>query len=135
MTVSESDVLALADGEWKPIPRLSRTIPFGYEVDPEDGDRLLPIPLQLEALDKAKTYVKRFSYRDVAQWIEAVTGRSISHVGLKKRIEIDRARRTKATALKSWSRRLEEAKAKAENFEQNKPGAKACSPTKDDDNT
>ena len=127
MTVSESDVLALADGEWKPIPRLSRTIPFGYEVDPEDEETLLPIPLQLEALKQAEKYVKQYSYRSVADWIEAVTGRSISHVGLKKRLDSERTRRTKASTLKSWAKRLEQAKAKAENFEAKRTGARETS--------
>lgn len=122
--ISHADALALTDGEWKPIPRLSRTIPFGYEVDPEDKDVLIPVPIQLEALEQAKKHVKRFSYRDVAQWIEAVTGRSISHVGLKKRLDIEQSRRTKAAALKSWASRLEQAKAKAETFDQERIGAK-----------
>lgn len=121
----ESDALAFAEGEWKPIPRLSRTIPFGYEVDPEDQDVLLPIPLQLKALEDAKKHVKRYSYRDVANWIEAVTGRSISHVGLKKRLDSERFRRTQASALKGWASRLEQTKAKAEAFDQKRIGAKA----------
>ena len=31
------------DNEWVPIPRVARTIPFGYEIDPEDTQILLPI--------------------------------------------------------------------------------------------
>ena len=121
---SEADELALADGKWVPIPRISRVIPFGYEVDPEDPNTMLPIPLQLEALEQAKKHVKRFSYRDVANWITAVTGRSISHMGLKKRLEIERSRRTKASTLKSWSSRIEALKTRAETFEQERLGAK-----------
>lgn len=123
--MSEADGLALADGDWKPIPRLSRVIPFGYELDPEDPNTLLPIEVELVALEEAKKHVKRFSYRDVANWITAVTGRSISHVGLKKRLDIERTRRTKATALKSWADRAEKAKVRAETFEQERLGAKA----------
>lgn len=127
-----ADELALADGEWKPIPRISRVIPFGYEVDPEDPNTLLPVPLELEALDKAKQHVKRFSYRDVANWITAVTGRSISHVGLKKRLDIERSRRTKATVIKNWTNRLEKAKIRAETFEEARLGAKAKASTPSD---
>ena len=122
--ISEADELALADGKWVPIPRISRVIPFGYEVDPEDPNTLLPVPIQLEALEAAKKHVKRFSYRDIANWLTAVTGRSISHMGLKKRLEIERTRRTKARALKNWASRLETAKARAETFEQERLGAK-----------
>ena len=122
--ISEADELALADGKWVPIPRISCVIPFGYEVDPEDPNTLLPVPIQLEALEAAKKHVKRFSYRDIANWLTAVTGRSISHMGLKKRLEIERTRRTKARAIKSWTSRLEAAKARAETFEQERLGAK-----------
>lgn len=122
--ISEADAIALTEGEWKPIPRLSRVIPFGYEVDPNDPNTLLPIPLQLKALEEAKKHVKRFSYRDVSNWLMAVTGRYISHVGLKKRIEIERNRRTKARVIKSWADRLEAAKIRAETFEQERLGAK-----------
>ena len=122
--ISEADELALADGKWVPIPRISRVIPFGYEVDPEDPNTLLPVPIQLEALEAAKKHVKRFSYRDVANWITAVTGRSISHMGLKKRLEIEQHRRRKASVIKNWANRLEEAKVRAEKFEQERLGAK-----------
>jgi len=115
--ISEADNVALADGKWVPIPRISRVIPFGYEVDPEDPNTLLPIPIQLEAIEAAKKHVKRFSYRDVANWITAVTGRSISHMGLKKRLDIEQHRRRKASVIKSWANRLEEAKVRAETFE------------------
>lgn len=125
MTISQADNVALADGEWKPIPRISRVIPFGYEIDPNDPNTLLPVPIELQALEEAKKHVKRFSYRDIANWITAVTGRSISHVGLKKRLEIERTRRTKARAIKSWTNRVEAAKARAETFEQERLGAKA----------
>jgi hypothetical protein len=122
--ISEADALGLADGKWVPIPRLSRTIPFGYEVSPDDPDVLLPVPIQLEALEQAKKHIKRFSYRDVANWITAVTGRSISHMGLKKRLDIERSRRNKAKVIESWANRLEKAKTRAETFRQERLGAK-----------
>ena len=39
------------DNEWLSIPRISRTIPFGYEVYEEDKDVLIPIVEELEALE------------------------------------------------------------------------------------
>jgi len=123
--LSEEDGLSIADGEWKPIPRISRVIPFGYELDPEDPSILLPIEFELRALQKAKKHLNNFSYRDVANWLTTVTGRSISHMGLKKRMEIERSRRTKAQTIKQWARRLEEAKAKVEELEKGHLGAKA----------
>jgi hypothetical protein len=122
--ISEKDALALADGKWKPIPRISRVIPFGYIIDPEDPNTLLPVELELRTLEEAKRHVKRFSLRDVANWITSVTGRPISHVGLKKRLEIEQSRRRKAGTLKSWARRLEEAKVKAETFDRDRLGAR-----------
>ncbi len=127
--ISEADNLALADGKWVPIPRISRVIPFGYKVSEDDPNLLIPIPLELQAIEEAKKHVKRFSYRDIANWITAVTGRSISHEGLKKRLEIERTRRTKARAIKSWSSRLETAKARAEELTEQRLGAQAPTET------
>ena len=51
--------------------RTSSTIPFGYKLS-EDEKTLEPIEQQLESLDKIKELVSSH-----------MTGRSISHVGLK----------------------------------------------------
>jgi len=62
-----------------------RTVPFGYELCEDDPDLLRPIPLELDALSKALKYLRDGSpYREVAIWLSKVTGRSISHVGLRK---------------------------------------------------
>ena len=53
------------ENEWLPVPRIARTVPFGYEVDPEDEDLLLPIPKELDHLEKAKAYVRQYSLRQV----------------------------------------------------------------------
>ena len=71
------------DNEWVPIPRISRTIPYGYELDPDDNFILLPIAIELDMLEKAKKYLKQYSYREVSNWLTTNTGREISHVGLK----------------------------------------------------
>ena len=57
------------DNEWVPIPRVARTIPFGYELDPEDDGILLLIEHELDMLMKAKKYLKQYSYREVANWL------------------------------------------------------------------
>ena len=70
---------------WVAIPKVSRTIPFGYELDPNDAGVLLPIADELDKLEMAKKYLKQYSYREVANWLTRNTGRTISHVGLMKR--------------------------------------------------
>jgi len=113
------------DNEWVPIPRISRTIPFGYELDPDDPDVLLPIDKQLDMLDKAKEYLKQYSYREVANWLTRNTGRDISHVGLRKRLENERQRKNKARSLRRWADYAKKAIAKAEEIERSRLGAKA----------
>ena len=45
--------------EWLQIPRIARTIPFGYKLNDEDSDLLDPIPYELEAIDLARKYNPR----------------------------------------------------------------------------
>ena len=73
----------IADEDFLSIPRIARTIPYGYKEDPEDNDMLLPVPRELRALEKAKSHLKQYSYREVANWLSKQTGRSISHMGLR----------------------------------------------------
>lgn len=119
MQPSEEDILNLSGKEWRPIPRVARVIPFGYEVDPDDKDRLLPIIFQLEALEQAKKHLKNgHSLRTVAAWLTQITGRQISHNGLKKRVDIERRRTTKAATLKKWANAYKEALEKAKREEE-----------------
>lgn len=113
---NEEASLAFAEDRYSPIPKLARTIPFGYKEDEDDPDLLQPIEFELQALDKAKEHLRQYSYREVAQWLSEVTGRSISHMGLKKRVEADNARRRTANVLDVLAKRAEEARAKAEKF-------------------
>ena len=76
------------------IKRKSRIIPFGYKID-ETENYLIRIESELEALEKAKEYLKTCSYREVAEWLHRKTGRYISHVGLRKRIQGNLATETK----------------------------------------
>ena len=94
---------------WKRIPRVARTVPFGYEVDEEDDDFLVPVGIQLNALDKAKQHLRQYSYREVANWLTKETGRYISHTGLRKRIEIDKKRKRTITIKRKFAKRLEKA--------------------------
>lgn len=109
--------------DWQPIPRVSRVVPFGYQVDPENDKRLLPIVFELEALEKARVYVKRFPYRAVAEWLTNITGRQLSYVGLKKRLEVEHFRRKRASTLKYWTKRYEETKEVARKIEEEGLGA------------
>ena len=113
------------NNEWIPIPRISRTIPFGYNIDPDDPDVLLPNEHQLDMLEKAKQYLKQYSYREVANWLTRNTGRDISHVGLKKRLDNERTRKNKAGSLRRWADYAKKAIAKAEELEAKRLGAKA----------
>ena len=113
------------DNEWVPIPRISRTIPFGYDLDPDDPDVLLPNEYQLDMLEKASQYLKQYSYREVANWLTRNTGREISHVGLKKRLDNERRRKNKAGSLRRWADYAKKAIAKAEELEAKRLGAKA----------
>ena len=45
-------------GEWYPIVRVGRHVPFGYKQDEEDDMILLPIPEELELLEKAKLFLQ-----------------------------------------------------------------------------
>ena len=53
---------------WYPVVRVGRVVPFGYKQDPNDDDVLLPIPSELELYEQAKKHLKKYSYRDVANW-------------------------------------------------------------------
>lgn len=113
------------DNEWVPIPRVARTVPFGYKADPEDKMVLLPVPNELDLLEKAKEYLKQYSYREVANWLSRNTGRYISHVGLRKRLDNERRRKNQAGSLRRWADYAQKAIAKAEELEQKRLDAKA----------
>ena len=115
------------DNEWTPIPRIARTIPFGYEINKDDSNILDPIPLELDLIEKARKYVNQYSYREVANWLTKNSGRYISHVGLRKRLENERQRKNKAKGLRQWADYAEKAIAKAQEIEAQRTGAKTAS--------
>lgn len=110
--------------EWVQIPRIARTIPFGYVINKEDSELLDPVPYELEALELARKHVKQFSYREVANWLTTKTGRDISHVGLRKRLMHEQQRKNKARTLRKWSEYAQKAIQKAKTIEESRIGAK-----------
>ena len=111
--------------DWIQIPRIARTIPFGYKLNEEDSDLLDPVPYELEAIELARKYVKQYSLRQVANWLTTKTGRQISHIGLRKRLLHERQRKNKARTLKRWSEYAQKAIEKAKAIEEGRVGAKA----------
>ena len=110
--------------EWVPIVRVGRVIPFGYEQDPDDEDILLPIEDELELLEQAKKYLKQYSLREVAAWLSEVSGRSISHVSLQKRIQLEQKRKREAATYHYYAERYKEAAEKAKKLEEQRIGAR-----------
>ena len=112
------------DNEWLMIPKISRTIPFGYKAHEQDEDILVPILEELEALELAKEYLREYSYREVAGWLSDRTGREISHIGLRKRIQKEKQRKSKAATYKVWLKNYKKALEKLEEIESKRIGAK-----------
>ena len=109
--------------QWSRIPRVARTTPFGYKVDETDDDFLIPIDLELELLEKAKQHLQQYSYREVSNWLSKESGRSISHVGLKKRIQVERKRKKAATIKRKLAARLEKTIQEIQKLEQETTGS------------
>ena len=113
--------------EWIKIPRIARTVPFGYIQDEQEPETLNPITDELDKLEMARKYVKQYSYRQVANWLSKQTGRYISHVGLRKRLQNEKRRKNQARSLRKWAEYAEAAISKAKEIEQERTGAKAYS--------
>lgn len=105
---------------WRPIPWAggpSKPPPFGYKLRPGTFSILDPVPEELEALERGKKYLKKYSYGTVARWISAVTGRHIDYNSLWKRVKFDKARDRKARAFRKWAARYKAALLAAELLE------------------
>ena len=113
------------DDEWIAVPRIARTVPFGYKLDENDPYILRPIPEELDALEQARKYIKQYSYREVANWLTKQTGRYISHVGLRKRLQHEQKRKNTVRSLRKWAEYAEKAISKAKEIEETRTGAKA----------
>ena len=114
------------EDEWVSIPRIARTVPFGYKLDENDSNILRPIPQQLDALEQARQHVKQYSYREVANWLSTRTERYISHVGLRKRLAHEQQRKRQITSLRKWAEYAETAIEKAKELEAERLGARAA---------
>ena len=115
------------ENEWVQIPRIARTVPFGYKLNDDDPDILDPIKTELDLLEKARQHVKQYSYREVANWLVKNSGRYISHVGLRKRLDNERQRKNQAASILKWAEYAEKAIAKAQEIQEARTGAKANS--------
>lgn len=110
--------------EWHVIVRMSpTTIPFGYKIHEENPLLLEPIPLELEALDLAKRHLKQYSLMDVSRWLEKQTGRYISAMGLKKRVDIDNKRKRASVIKRRLAKRLQETLQEIQKLEEAHIGA------------
>lgn len=110
-------------GEWYPIVRVGRTVPYGYKKDENDEDILIPIPDELDALEKGKDFRKAgYSYRQIAAWLAKTTGRTISHTGLKKRYEQETKRRTAAANARRYAEKYKKALEKIKRLEEDRIG-------------
>jgi hypothetical protein len=103
--------------EWKPVVRFGKTMPFGYKEDPEDKSILLPVVEELELLEQAKKHLKKYSYRAVAAWLSEQSKRTITHVGLYKRVKLEYKRKTDAANQRYFAERYKEALEKAQKLE------------------
>ena len=110
--------------DWQPVVRVGRVIPFGYEQDVNDKDILLPIVEELNLLEKAKKYLKQYSYRDVANWLSEQSGRYISYVGLRHRVKLEEKRKREASNKRYLAERYKESLEKPEKLEATRFGAR-----------
>ena len=112
------------ENTWIQIPRIARTVPFGYVQSQKDSEVLDPIDNELDKLEMARNYVKQYSYREVANWLTKQTDRYISHVGLRKRLMHEQQRKNQARSLRKWADYAEKAIQKAKIIEEERTGAK-----------
>lgn len=107
---------------WDPVVRVSKQIPFGYKLDPEDNWILLPIPEELDLLEQAKVHLKQYSYRAVADWLSEKSGRSITHAGLRQRVISDRKKTRHITNLEQLAKKYQKTLEKIQELEERKLG-------------
>ena len=114
--------------------KIKGRVPFGYKKDPDNPKFLKPIPEELEILELAKKHVKQYSLRQVAAWLTTQSGRSISHDGLKKRLDVERKRKRLTTIKREYAKRLEKALRQIEILEKERSGCDTYEKEEDDNN-
>ena len=67
-----------------------------------------------------------FKYREVSAWLTTQSGKSISHMGLKKRVDLERKRKTTARIKRELAKRLQEAITQYETLEKERTGYHTC---------
>jgi len=97
-------------------------------VHPDNDKILEPISTELEALDLAKRHLMQYSYKEVSLWLTKQTGRYISDVGLKKRVDIERKRKKAARIKRKLAKRLEETLQEIQKLEEECIGAYSVRP-------
>jgi hypothetical protein len=121
------------NGEWYPVIRVGRHVPFGYKQDEEDEMLLIPIPEELELLEKAKLFLREYSVRQVAKWLSDQSGRNISHVGLYKRVRMEEKRRRSSSNYRQYAKKYKEAARKSKKIEEERLGGKRTRNLETDD--
>lgn len=111
-------------GEWYPVVRVGRHIPFGYKQDEKDEFLLIPIPEELELLEKAKLFLQDYSVRQVAKWLSDQSGRNISHTGLYKRVRMEEKRRRASSNYRQYAKKYKEASRKSQKIEEERIGGR-----------
>lgn len=80
--------------KYEPIRKRGPAVDFGYEQDKDDPQLLVPIPDQLDCLMEGLELCRKgCTFREVANWITATTGRYLSHKNLWKKFHEERRRK------------------------------------------
>jgi hypothetical protein len=78
-----------------------RTIPYGWCLPDPDSKLLQPVVQELELLEEAIAHLANGTSTDrkLATWINGLTGRSLSHMGLRVAIKYFKKNRVKEIAI------------------------------------
>jgi hypothetical protein len=97
------------DGVWAKIPKVAPTVPWGYSVDPNNSNVLVPIDICLDTLEEGRKHLKTHTQREVCNWISTRSGYPITKVILQRRVANAKRRENYAQTLKRWAAKAEEA--------------------------
>ena len=67
------------------VKRKSMVVPFGWAKLAENPNYIVPVPKELEAIEKAVAYrdTGEYSWLELASWMHKITGRKLSPMGFK----------------------------------------------------